>query len=72
MRTTLVRDDAAGGRLADWRDAGGCWCVGAGGRPAPAVLFVTQPPFGNDFATVNAVFGNHRAETGSTPRGGDL
>jgi len=38
----------------------------------PTVLFVTQPPWGNDFATVNAVFGNHRAETAQTPRGGDL
>lgn len=39
---------------------------------ASTVLFVTQPPFGNDFATANAVFANHRAETASTPRGGDL
>ncbi len=38
----------------------------------PTVLFVTQPPFGNDFATANAVFANHRAETRNTPRGGDL
>jgi hypothetical protein len=44
-------------------------------RPAaaePTILFVTQPPFGGDFASVNAVFGNHRAETIGTPRGGDL
>ena len=39
---------------------------------APTILFVTQPPFGGDFASANAVFGNHRAETTSTPRGGDL
>lgn len=38
----------------------------------PTILFVTQPPFGNDFATANAVFANHRAETANTPRGGDL
>ena len=39
---------------------------------SPAILFVTQPPFGGDFASANAVFGNHDAYTGSTPRGGDL
>src|SRR5262249_19173639 len=36
------------------------------------ILFVTQVPFGNDFATVNSVFGNHLGNTGSGPRGGDL
>lgn len=36
------------------------------------IMFVTQPPFGGDFTSVNAVFGNHRGTTGSTPRGGDL
>jgi hypothetical protein len=39
---------------------------------SPDILFVTQPPFGGDFASANAVFGNHDAYTGSTPRGGDL
>lgn len=39
---------------------------------APTILFVTQPPFGGDFTSANAVFGNHRAETITTPRGGDL
>ncbi|MBX3026174.1 hypothetical protein KF840_14795 [bacterium] len=46
-----------------------------GAAPAvaePTILFVTQPPFGGDFASANAVFGNHRAETTGTPRGGDL
>lgn len=38
----------------------------------PTIMFVTQPPFGSDFATANAVFGNHNPYTGSTPRGGDL
>ncbi len=38
----------------------------------PAIMFVTQPPFGGDFASANAVFGNHNPYTGSTPRGGDL
>ena len=39
---------------------------------AAIILFVTQPPFGADFATVNAVFGNHQGITEGTPRGGDL
>lgn len=38
----------------------------------PAVMFVTQAPFGGDFTSTNATFGNHEANTGSTPRGGDL
>ena len=38
----------------------------------PPILFVTQPPFGSDFVTVNAVFGNHDPGTDLTPRGGDL
>jgi uncharacterized protein (TIGR03437 family) len=38
----------------------------------PAIMFVTQPPFGADFITVNAVFGNHNPATSKTPRGGDL
>ncbi len=41
-------------------------------RVVPTVMFVTQPPFGGDFTSVNATFGNHEANTGSTPRGGDL
>lgn len=39
---------------------------------APDILFVVQPPFGDDFASANAVFANHISDTGSTPRGGDL
>lgn len=35
-------------------------------------MFVTQAPFGADFATVNSTFGNHNGHTGATPRGGDL
>jgi hypothetical protein len=42
------------------------------GGPAPTLLFVTQPPFASDFATVNATFGNHNPQTDATPRGGDL
>ncbi len=38
----------------------------------PPILFVTQPPFGADFISVNAAFGNHQARTAFTPRGGDL
>ncbi|HEX4947273.1 MAG TPA: hypothetical protein VFZ34_11440 [Blastocatellia bacterium] len=38
----------------------------------PPILFVTQPPFGADFVSVNATFGNHRPRTAFTPRGGDL
>jgi uncharacterized protein (TIGR03437 family) len=38
----------------------------------PPLLFVTQPPFGADFISVNATFGNHQARTALTPRGGDL
>ncbi|MBS1812468.1 MAG: hypothetical protein JST84_30155 [Acidobacteria bacterium] len=38
----------------------------------PTILFVTQPPFGADFITVNATFGNHQARTAFAPRGGDL
>jgi hypothetical protein len=40
--------------------------------PLPTIMFVTQVPFGADFATVNAVFGNHLPYTGNCPRGGDL
>ncbi|MBI1764560.1 MAG: hypothetical protein HYR56_24305 [Acidobacteria bacterium] len=38
----------------------------------PAIMFVTQPPFGADFISVNAVFGNHLPRTQLAPRGGDL
>jgi uncharacterized protein (TIGR03437 family) len=38
----------------------------------PTILFVTQPPFGKDFISVNAVFGNHQPRTALAPRGGDL
>lgn len=42
-------------------------------QPAlPTILFVTQPPFGQDFISINAVFGNHQPRTGLAPRGGDL
>lgn len=50
--------------------AGAVWAAPAAG--AATILFVTQPPFGGDFTSANAVFGNHRAETTGTPRGGDL
>ncbi len=38
----------------------------------PPIMFVTQPPFGADFVSVNATFGNHRGSTRFAPRGGDL
>jgi hypothetical protein len=38
----------------------------------PPIMFVTQPPFGSDFVSVNATFGNHDPSTELTPRGGDL
>ncbi len=38
----------------------------------PAIMFVTQPPFGADFISINAVFGNHLPRTQLAPRGGDL
>lgn len=43
-----------------------------GRAAAQDILFVTQPPFGSDFTTVNSTFGNHRGHTGAAPRGGDL
>ena len=36
------------------------------------IMFVTQPPLGADFTTVNATFGNHLGSTFKAPRGGDL
>ncbi|MCB0340322.1 MAG: hypothetical protein KDD53_11995, partial [Bdellovibrionales bacterium] len=38
----------------------------------PDIVFVTQPPHPNDFATVNATFANHLTNLEATPRGGDL
>lgn len=35
-------------------------------------MFVTQTPFGQDFANIMSTFGTHRASTDSAPRGGDL
>lgn len=37
-----------------------------------AVMFVTQTPFGDDFANLMSTFGNHKGGTSSAPRGGDL
>ena len=47
--------------------------VGTGqvGLPNP-VLFVTQFPIANDFATIGSTFANHRANVSVTGRGGDL
>ena len=36
------------------------------------VMFVTQVPMPDDFTTVASTFGNHMADPGSAPRGGDL
>ena len=38
----------------------------------PTIMFVTQPPHGDDFAAVNSVFGNHLARADIATRGGDL
>jgi hypothetical protein len=44
--------------------------------PPPAtpypILFVTQVPVPQDFTTIGAVFGNHRASLDAVARGGDL
>jgi hypothetical protein len=44
---------------------------GAVTTPYP-ILFVTQTPFGQDFANLMSTFGTHRGSTNSAPRGGDL
>ncbi len=44
---------------------------GAVATPYP-ILFVTQTPFGQDFANLMSTFGTHRGSTDSAPRGGDL
>ena len=36
------------------------------------VMFVTQPPIANDFATIGSTFANHGAELKKVGRGGDL
>lgn len=36
------------------------------------ILFVTQVPVPADFTTIGSVFGNHRGDIDSAPRGGDL
>ena len=43
----------------------------ANGLPNP-ILFVTQVPIPDDFATIGSVFANHRAGLGEVGRGGDL
>ena len=51
-----------------------CWfapITTAGDLPNP-ILFVTQVPIGDDFTTIGSVFGNHKAGTEYTGRGGDL
>ncbi|CAN5249308.1 hypothetical protein BH09SUM1_BH09SUM1_33360 [soil metagenome] len=46
--------------------------VVTGQAAANPVMFVTQTPFGADFANIGSTFGNHRATATSAPRGGDL
>src|SRR5689334_23277049 len=36
------------------------------------ILFVTQTPQPGDFTTITSLFGNHRGDLDSAPRGGDL
>lgn len=40
--------------------------------PANPILFVTQIPIAEDFTTINATFGNHKADIAGSGRGGDL
>ncbi|WKZ57924.1 MAG: hypothetical protein QY326_04455 [Bdellovibrionota bacterium] len=40
--------------------------------PSNPIVFVTQPPWPQDFGTANATFGNHLATMAAVPRGGDL
>lgn len=40
--------------------------------PANPILFVTQVPITDGFTTITSVFGNHRGDMNSAPRGGDL
>ena len=50
-------------------------CITATGpttQLANPILFVTQVPVPQDFATIGSVFANHRATLQSAPRGGDL
>jgi hypothetical protein len=46
--------------------------VAASAAPPNPVLFVTQFPIGDDFATIGSVFANHRGDVSLTGRGGDL
>jgi hypothetical protein len=54
------------------------WALGvATGVPSevaalPNIVFVTQPPFPDDYTTTNSTFGNHTTELIRCPRGGDL
>lgn len=45
--------------------------IQAGDPPNP-ILFVTQMPISQDFATIGSVFANHRARIDKVGRGGDL
>lgn len=62
-------------RTLSWLLAALClWTTPAAAQvttPNP-ILFVTQYPVASDFATIGAVFANHRASLSSTGRGGDL
>jgi hypothetical protein len=64
--------------LAFWASGcGGGGSSGNGGGSAAVrtrfpILFVTQVPTPDDFTTVASTFGNHMAEPGRAPRGGDL
>ncbi len=46
--------------------------AGVGGILAGTIMFVTQVPTMNDFASRASTFGNHRASMDSVVRGGDL
>lgn len=52
--------------------AGSAPTCSGGSALANPVLFVTQVPQPNDFATIGSVFANHEGRLSSAPRGGDL
>ena len=53
--------------------AGACFLLSAAEPVLPhSILFVTQTPQPADFTTITALFGNHRGNPDSAPRGGAL
>lgn len=67
--TTLVMPSAAATVTATYVSLPAPTPIGGITNP---ILFVTQIPIGMDFTTIGSVFGNHKATTDTTGRGGDL